>query len=225
SPLVGRSSGPAHRRAGVALDGAAIRAAARAHGVGTTVLVLAVLADAVARTLGPDAPARVRAMVPMTTRTRTGVGSRATGNRTAAVSVDLPTGPMSPAERVALVDRAMTAGSTAGQPEGAAAALAGLGALPGWAQRPLVRFVYGRRVFHLLASVMPGTRRSLHLNGGPITAVYPVLPLAEGVGLAVGALNWGRWTCLGITTDEGIFPVIEGIPARVEESLRGMQRL
>ena len=88
-----------------------------------------------------------------------------------------------------------------------------------------MRLVYGRRVFHLLASVMPGSRRPLHLHGGLITSVYPVLPLAEGVGLAVGALSWGRWTCLGITTDEAIFPVIEGIPARLEGSLRGMQRM
>jgi diacylglycerol O-acyltransferase len=224
SPLVGRSSGPRHRRVGVRLDGAEIRRAARAHGVGTTVLVLAVLADALHHLLGPDAPHRVRAMVPMTTRTRAGVGSRAAGNRTAAVSVDLPTGPMTPAERVALVARAVADGATAGQPEGAAAALVGLGALPRWLQRRLVRLVYGRRAFHLLASVMPGSRRPLHLRGGLITAVYPVLPLAEGVGLAVGALNWGRWTCLGITADDGILPVIGGIPTRLQGSLRGMQR-
>jgi diacylglycerol O-acyltransferase len=71
---------------------------------------------------------------------------------------------------------------------------------------------------------MPGSRRPLHLRGGLIAAVYPVLPLAEGVGLAVGALNWGRWTCLGITADDGILDVIEGIPPRLQGSLRGMQQ-
>ncbi|MFC5949988.1 WS/DGAT domain-containing protein [Pseudonocardia lutea] len=220
SPLVGRSA-PGPQRLSVDLDGAAVRRAARAHGVGTTVLVLAALAQTLHEEL--DVPPRIRTMVPMTTRTRAGVGSRAGGNRTAAVSVDLPTGPMSRAERIARVDRALAAGSSAGQPEGAAAVLAALGLLPGRVQAPLVRFVYGRRFFHLLASVMPGARRPLHVRGGLITTVQPVLPLADGVGLAVGALHWGRHTCVGITVDPAVVPVIEGIPAGLRRSLGSMQ--
>jgi UDP-N-acetylglucosamine:LPS N-acetylglucosamine transferase len=220
SPLVGRSA-PAPRRLSVDLDGGEVRRAARAHGVGTTVLVLAALAQTLHEEF--DAPPRIRTMVPMTTRTRAGVGSRAGGNRTAAVSVDLPTGPMSPAERIARVDRALAAGSSAGQPEGAAAVLAALGLLPGRVQAPLVRLVYGRRFFHLLASVMPGARRPQHVRGGLIRTVQPVLPLADGVGLAVGALHWGRYTCVGITADPAVLPVIEGIPAGLRRSLGSMQ--
>jgi diacylglycerol O-acyltransferase len=220
SPLVGRSE-PAPQRLAVDLDGSAVRRAARAHGVGTTVLVLAALAQTLHEEF--DAPPRIRTMVPMTTRTRAGVGSLAGGNRTAAVSVDLPTGPMSPAERITRVDRALAAGSSAGQPEGAAAVLAALGLLPGRLQAPLVRLVYGRRFFHLLASVMPGARRPLHVRGGLITTVQPVLPLADGVGLAVGALHWGRYTCVGITADPGVLPGIEGIPAGLGRSLGSMQ--
>ncbi|MFR9801394.1 MGDG synthase family glycosyltransferase [Pseudonocardia sp. RS010] len=220
SPLVGRS-GPGPRRLSVDVDGAEVRRAARAHGVGTTVLVLAALAQTLHEEL--DAPPRIRTMVPMTTRTRAGVRSRAGGNRTAAVSVDLPTGPMSPAERVARVDAALAAGSATGQPEGAAAVLAALGLLPGRVQGPLVRLVYGRRFFHLLASVMPGARRPLHLRGGLISTVQPVLPLADSVGLAVGALNWGRYTCIGITADPAVLPVTQGIPAGLRRSLGSMQ--
>ncbi|OLT19420.1 hypothetical protein BJF78_10535 [Pseudonocardia sp. CNS-139] len=166
-----------------------MRAAARAHGVGTTVLVLAVLAETLHGLLaerGP-VPPTVRAMVPLTTRTSAGVSSRTPGNRTAAVSLDLPTAAMPPAERVARVARALEEGSSAGQPEGAAAVLTVLGLLPGRVQALLVRRIYGRRFFHLLASVMPGARRTLHIGGDPIVEVYPVLPLADGVGLAVGA--------------------------------------
>jgi UDP-N-acetylglucosamine:LPS N-acetylglucosamine transferase len=219
SPLVGRST-PGPRRLCVELDGTAVRTAARAHGVGTTVLVLAALAQALHETL--DLPPRVRAMVPMTTRTRAGVGSRAGGNRTAAVSLDLPTGPMSPAARIAAIEEGLATGAASGQPEGAAAVLAGLGLLPGRVQGPLVRLVYGRRFFHLLASVMPGARRPLHIRGGLIRVVQPVLPLADGVGLAVGAFHWGAYTCVGITADPGILPEIEGIPAGIERSLRSM---
>ncbi|GAA1833153.1 hypothetical protein GCM10009836_09120 [Pseudonocardia ailaonensis] len=220
SPLVGRSA-PGPRRIAVTLDGAEVRKAARAHGVGTTVLVLALVAETLHHELCSGE--RVRAMVPMTTRTRAAVASAASGNRTAAVSVDLPTGPMTPAERVSLLDREITARSSAGQPEGAAAVLAGLGLLPGRLQQPLVRLVYGRRFFHMIASVMPGARRPLHFRGGLIREVQPVLPLGEGVGLAVGAMHWGRYTCLGITVDTAIVPVIEGIPAGLRRSLGSMQ--
>ncbi|WP_433298920.1 WS/DGAT domain-containing protein [Pseudonocardia sp. CA-142604] len=227
SPLAGPIAGTAHRRASVCFDGARVRAAARAHGVGTTVLVLAVVAETLHSLLTArdprSVPATVRTMVPMTTRTSATVRSRALGNRTAAVSIDLPTGPMTPAERVARVEKALAEGSSAGQPEGAAAVLRVLGLLPWELQALLVRRIYGRRFFHALASVMPGSRRPLHSRGGVIREVYPVLPLADGVGLAVGALHWGRTTAIGITADPQLIPEIGGIPDRVRASLSAMQ--
>ncbi|NMH97582.1 wax ester/triacylglycerol synthase domain-containing protein [Pseudonocardia acidicola] len=227
SPLTGPITSAAHRRVSVGLDGVRVRAAARSHGVGTTVLLLAVVADTLHTLLaecGPDgaAPATVRAMVPLTTRTSAAVGSRALGNRTAAVSVDLPTGPMPAAERVARVAGALGDGSSAGQPEGAAAVLTVLGVLPRRLQAPLVRRVYGRRFFHMLVSAMPGARRPLHVRGGLVREVYPVLPLADGVGLAVGVLNWGRTTGIGITADPGLVPGIGGISTRLRTSLASM---
>ncbi|MFC5995789.1 wax ester/triacylglycerol synthase domain-containing protein [Pseudonocardia hispaniensis] len=227
SPLTGEVTGPGHRRVSVRLDGAQVRAKARAHGVGTTVLLLAVVADTLHTLLAerrpPTAvPATVRAMVPMTTRTSAAVHSRAPGNRTAAVSIDLPTGPMPARERIAHVARAVADGSSAGQPEATAAVLNLLGLLPGRLQALAVRQVYGRRFFHLLASVMPGVRRPLHCRGGLVAEVYPVLPLADGVALAVGALNWGRTTGIGITADPGIIGEIEEIPGRIQVSLRRM---
>jgi hypothetical protein len=220
SPLTGRSSGPAHRRLSVLFDGAQVRAAARTHGVGTTVLLLAVVAETLHGLFAErgQVPRSVRAMVPLTTRTSAGVASRTPGNRTAAVSLDLPTGPMAPARRVALVAQALAAGSSAGQPEGAAAVLTLMGLLPGRIQEVLVRRIYGRRFFHLLASVMPGARRALHVGGVPLIEVHPVLPLADGVGLAVGAMHWGRTTALGITVDDALVRDIRGIPDRVEAS-------
>ncbi|MDT7706648.1 MAG: hypothetical protein QOG20_2255, partial [Pseudonocardiales bacterium] len=223
SPLTGRVEGPAHRRVGVCLDGARVRAAARAHGVGTTALMLAVLAGSLGEVLAvTDRTAHLRTMVPMTTRTSAGVGSHAPGNRTAAVSVALPIGPMPEAERVARVSAALTAGAATGEPEGAAAVLGLLGLLPGRVQAFLVRRVYGRRFFHMLASVMPGARRTLHIRGGLVREVYPVLPLADGVGLSAGVMHWGRTTTVGITADPGLVHGIEGIPGRLEASLERM---
>ena len=228
SPLTGPPTVPA-RRLGVALDGARVRAVARRHGVGTTALLLALVAEALhglltERAGEPAAGATVRAMVPMTTRTRAGVGSHAPGNRTAAAPVDLPVGPMPPPDRVAAVARAVAAGACTGQPEAAAAVLALLGLLPGRLQARFVRAVYGRRFVHVLASVMPGVRRPQHLRGARLRSAYPVLPLADGVGLAVGTLHWGAGTCVGITADPGLLPEYATLPRRLRTALAAMGR-
>ena len=200
----------------------------RRHGVGTTVLLLAAVAEALHGLLAERGAAprggTVRAMVPMTTRTGAAIGSRAPGNRTAVVAVDLPTGAMPPAERVARVARAVADGAGGGQPEGAAAVLALLGLLPGRLQALVVRAVYGHRFFHVLASVMPGVRRPLYLRGALVREAYPVLPLAEGVGLAVGALHWGATTGVGITADPHLVPEWAQLPERLAAALALIER-
>jgi hypothetical protein len=123
------------------------------------------------------------------------------------------------AERVAWVARAVAVSTDSGQPEAAAAVLALLGLLPGRWQARFVRTVYGRRFIHVLASVMPGVRRPQHLRGAPIREAHPVLPLADGVGLAVGALHWGRNTCVGITADPGLVPEYSTLPQRLRAAL------
>jgi hypothetical protein len=217
SALTGPVTGPRHARVAACLDGAGVRAAARRHGVGTTALLLAVLAEALHGL--PGGRATVRAMVPVTVRTRAGVPSRGPGNRTAGVPVELPVGRMPPDERVAAVARALRDGTGGGRPEAAAAVLAVLGLLPARAQPPLVRLVYGRRFFHLLASVMPGVRRPVRLRGGRVRAAFPVLPLAEGVGLAVGAAHCGAVTCVGITADPGLVPGYAALSGRMQSAL------
>ncbi len=208
SPLVGHMDVRRRQFATLALPGPAVRGAARAHGVGTTALLLGVLAEALHRLLTQRAPTAVgqqlRAMVPMTTRTAAGTSSRALGNRTTAVAVDLPVGPMPPALRVVEVAQRLAELSRRGQPEAAAAAMAVLGALPAPLHAALVRLLYSRRFFTLLASVMPGPRRALYLRGCRVPSVYPVLPLADGVGLAVGVLGWGMMMGVGVTADPAV---------------------
>jgi diacylglycerol O-acyltransferase / wax synthase len=70
----------------------------------------------------------------------------------------------------------------------------------------LVRLVYQRRFFTLIASVLPGPRKAHHVRGVRVVAVFPVLPLADGVGLAVGFLTWGDMIGVGVTTDTGLLP-------------------
>ncbi len=181
-------------------DGAEVRALARALGTSTTVVVAATVAEALA---APGATT-VRAMIPLTVRLRAGVDHAPTGNRTAAVAVDLPVAPGPVRQRVAAVAEALERSQASGQAEGSTAVLAVLGRFPRPVQRLFARLTYSGRFFHLIVSVMPGVRRPLHMDGGLVAEVVPVLPLAAGVGVAVGAIAWGRTLGLGIAVDDAV---------------------
>jgi UDP-N-acetylglucosamine:LPS N-acetylglucosamine transferase len=209
------ASTPARDYAMVELPAAAVRATAREHGVGTTALLLALVGEALHRT-DPAATAvgdRLRAMVPRTTYPLRRAGgsdqdgnNRYRGNHTAAVSLDLPVGPMPLDRRVVSVAEALTRLERADQPVAAQAVVAALGHLPAPLHARLVRSIYRRRFFSLIASVLPGPRKAHYVGGVRVVSVFPVLPLAEGVGLAVGFLTWGDMISVGVTTDTGLLP-------------------
>jgi WS/DGAT/MGAT family acyltransferase len=225
SPLTGRTSGPATVHT-LRIDAARVRAIARRHGVGTTTLLLTALADALHALLadrGPNPPARVRAMVPMTARTQARTSTRAPGNRTAAMPVDLPVAAMDVRERLAVVAAALASGSRNGLPVATTATLRVLGLLPAPLQAGVVRMIYGRRFFHVLASVMPGIRRPLHVRGGPLLDLYPALPPAPGVGLAFGALQCGGRIGIGITADTALIPDHGDLPTHLAAALTRLE--
>ena len=190
----------------VELPAATVRATAREHGVGTTALLLALLGEALHR-IDPAGTAvhdRLRVMVPRTTpalRRADGVG-----NHTAAIALDLPVGPMPLSWRVVAVADALTRLERSDQPIAAQAVVDALGRLPAPLHARLVRLIYRRRYFTVIASVLPGTRKAHHVWGARVVSVFPVLPLAEGVGLAVGFLTWGDMIGVGVSTDTGLLP-------------------
>lgn len=204
----------------VALPAARVRSLAREHGVSTTALLLTLVGDALHR-LDPAGTAvrdRLRVMVPRTTQTlrRPDPGGgliagsagdhRYQGNHTSALAVDLPVGPMPLAWRMMAVAKALKRQEQADQPVAAQAVVHALGRLPAPLHALLVRGIYGHRFFTLVASVLPGPRKAHYVWGVRIGSVFPILPLADGVGLAVGFLNWGDMIGVGITTDAGILP-------------------
>jgi hypothetical protein len=66
--------------------------------------------------------------------------------------------------------------------------------------------VYHRRWFNMLVSVFPGMRQQYRLLGARVTEVYPVLALADGVGLALGAMTWAGTMSVGILADASLVP-------------------
>ncbi|WP_328612010.1 WS/DGAT domain-containing protein [Amycolatopsis sp. NBC_00345] len=180
--------GPERHFARAHLSAPEVRAAARRLGAPATDLVLALLAEALHRELGAAAPERVRVLIPMSIRD-TGT-FRQLGNHTGAASVDLPTAPMPPARRVAMTHESLRDQVGRGAPRAGNAVVRVLGVLPPWLHHHLARLVYRGTWFSVIASVLPGARSPVTLNGSLMRTVYPVLSLAPGAPVAVGVMTW-----------------------------------
>nr|WP_067587026.1 WS/DGAT domain-containing protein [Amycolatopsis rubida] len=178
-----------------------VRKAARRAGVPTTNLVLALVAEALHRELGGTAPERLRVLIPMSVRD-TGT-FRQLGNHTGAASVDLPTGAMPLPERVRATDRMLSGQVGHGAPRAGNAVVRVLGILPPALHRRAAKLVYRGTWFSVIASVLPGARSPVVLNGALVRTVYPVLSLAPGVPVAVGIMTWADRFTVCITVPAG----------------------
>ncbi|MGZ0152967.1 WS/DGAT domain-containing protein [Kribbella sp. WER1] len=70
----------------------------------------------------------------------------------------------------------------------------------GW----FARTVYGPRFLNAVVSNMPGPSVPMTFAGVPHHRVYPILPVAPGTPMSVGALSWGGVLGIGIATDPGM---------------------
>ena len=187
-----------------------LRAAADRLGVRITDLLLAVVGEAVGAALTAGGRSRsgqvLRAAVPVTMRAP---GQDAEGrpvgpgNLTAAVRLDVPLETMPVAHRARLVAAWAGRRRGAGRLLASAAVLRVLGALPAGAHRRTVRAAYQARFFTAIVSNMRGVAEPLRLLDLPLLDVYPILPLAEGVPVSVGALGWNGQYCMAATVDPG----------------------
>jgi diacylglycerol O-acyltransferase len=161
-------------------------------------LVLA-LASAVAAELGAGAGGTVRASLPVSTRRR---GPVEPGSHTSALMVDLPAGAMPPPDRLAAVRQAMAPLRASAQPRGSQFVMAAAGtATPPRVHAAVSRWMYRGRWFNLIATNIPGPVAAPYFGAAPVNVAYPIVPLAEDVGLAVGAMTWSDTVAIGVTTD------------------------
>lgn len=220
--LNGRVAGPGRHHSRVELPAAELRQLARSLGVRTTDLATALVAEALHRVLhaegtraGPDT---IRVMMPRSTRTTKTY--RTAGNHTGAASVDLPIGPMSLAERVAGTRAATDDQVDASAPHAAHAVVWVLGLLPPWLHRIAARLVYRSTWFSVIASVLPGARSPVALNGALLPAVYPVLSLAPGVRLSIGVMTWADLVTICFAGDRDIAPTVDGLADAVHAAVK-----
>ncbi|GGV28000.1 hypothetical protein GCM10010182_58660 [Actinomadura cremea] len=200
-----------HTTATLPLD--RVRAAARAAGVRVTDLLLALVGEVVAGVLAgrgePAAGRSLRAAVPVTLRAPAPPGRGRTavpGNLTAALRLDVPVDPRPLRDRLAAVHRSAERRRASGRAVASTAVLRLLGALPPPLHARAARAVYRDRFFGAIVSNMPGPDVPMSLAGVPLGDVHPILPLADGVPLAVGALSWNGVLHVAVTAEPRLLP-------------------
>ena len=148
------------------------------------------------------------ALVPVSVRRDEERGE--TGNRISTVLVDLPAEDEPPLDRVRGIAEQMR------EIKDSAAVRAGaiLAGATGWApplvSSMMVRGLGGVRAFNLVVSNVPGPQQRFYMNGQPLLAVYPAVPLNPGnQGLTVGIISY----------DRALDPGLDRLAAALDESL------
>ncbi|MGW1439213.1 wax ester/triacylglycerol synthase family O-acyltransferase [Streptomyces griseus] len=203
------------------LDAGRLKRIRRAEGGTANDILLAVVAGALRRWMAeraePLPAADPRALVPVSRR-RPGVAT-ASGNRLSAYLLDLPVTEPDPLARLRAVREAMDRNKAAGPLRGAGAVAVLADQLPPLAHRfgaPLAANA-ARVLFDLLVTSVPLPRSALSLDGCPLTALYPMAPLARGQSLAVALSTYGGRVHVGLVADGKALPDLDRLAAAVEE--------
>ena len=195
-------------------------------------VVLAVCAGALRRYLsekGEEPESSLVAMVPISVRTKGERGSM--GNQVTAMLVSLATSIDDPVERLHAISRGVT---LAKDQEKAI----GVDTLTNWAEfaAPAVaaraaRLVSNMRVFdrvrplfNVVISNVPGPNVPLYSVGARMVAIYPMGPVAEGVGLNITVMSYMGSMYFGFVAGREAVPGVDTISRHVVDALEELKK-
>jgi diacylglycerol O-acyltransferase len=207
-----RRLGRVHR----ALDD--LQAVKREHGATINDVLLAAAAGGLRRILldRGEPPAPLKAMVPVSVRDDEGGEF---GNRISFVFVELPCDEPDPQLRLARVIDAMSSCKAGGEPEGGNVLLDALEYAPRPLQHLASHLVASPRTFNLVVSNIPGPPLPLYMRGCRLEEAYPVVPLADKHGVAIGMTSIAGEACFGIYADAESVPDADALADAIGESV------
>ncbi len=184
-------------------------------------VVLAVVAGALHRVLKarrePTRGRTLRAMVPVSVRSE--AEKMALGNRVSMIFVDLPVGPIDPVRRLHRISET-TRGLKESMMAVGADSIMNLGT---WAPPTLhhlaARLVSRGRWFNLVVSNVPGPQVPMYIAGARMLVNYPVMPLAENVGLSIAVTSLVGSMGFGFTGDWDGMPDIDFMATSLDDAV------
>ena len=165
----------------------------------------------------------LRAMLPVNIRTP--AEHLRLGNRISMLVAPLPVGIYDPLERLRQVAAATAQLKGRGQAAHLSRALELLELLPPVIQRPLGWLQVWAAPINTICTNVPGPAVSLYSQGKRIETLVPIVPLAQGVGLAFAILSYADTLTVCLTTDPALVPDDEGLRDLVREGLEELRSL
>ncbi|MEU2426856.1 wax ester/triacylglycerol synthase family O-acyltransferase [Streptomyces sp. NPDC007851] len=215
--------------AGVDLDIDDVHRVRKAVGGTVNDVLIAVVAGALRRWLDErgDGSTGVapRALIPVSRRRpRTATPQ---GNRLSGYLIRLPVDDPDPLARLARVRTAMIRNKDAGPNRGAGAVALLADHVPALGHRlggPLVGQA-ARLWFDILVTSVPLPGLGLRLGGQPLTAVYPLAPLAPGQSLAVAVSTYRNQVHYGLVADAAAVPDLHVLARAVTDEVDSLKEV
>jgi WS/DGAT/MGAT family acyltransferase len=164
----------------------------------------------------------LRTMVPVSVRAD--ADKSAMGNRVSSIFVDLPIGPMTGKKRLALI-RDKTKHLKESNYAVGAEFLMNIGS---WAP-PTIHAMAARlagrsRFINLVVSNVPGPQVPMFIAGAKLLAQYPVMPIADNMGLSIACTSLAGTMAFGITADWDTLPDIEVLATSMHDALDELRK-
>jgi len=161
----------------------------------------------------------LRAMVPMNVR----VASEhlALGNRISSLFVELPVAEADPVRRYhETVARSESLKSNGGQAAGSTAVIELAGLAPPVIHATIAQALYATRLFNVTITNVPGPQQTLYAFGAPLREIHPLVPLAAGHAVGVGAASYDGNVFFGVVGDRDTVPDLDVLVGAVGASIQ-----
>jgi hypothetical protein len=149
----------------------------------------------------------------------------ALGNRVSMLIAPLPIGILDPLERLRQVSGATALLKDRGQAARMTRMVDLLDLLPAALQKPLGWLQVQAAPINTVCTNVPGPPVSLYAQGKRLEIMVPIVPLAQGVGLAFAILSYADTLTIGITSDPALVPDSERIADLLQESMEELRGL
>ena len=162
----------------------------------------------------------LKAMVPVSVRADVERG--ALGNRVAAMWAPLPVGLTDPVQRLLAVRSAMEGIKESGQAVGAQVLTGLSGFAPPTIMAQAARLQARQRMFNLVVTNVPGPQFPLYVLGREMTAIYPMVPLAENTALGIAIMSYNGQLNFGLVAD---YDALDDVEALADELRAAIEEL
>lgn len=192
----------------------------RAHGATVNDVVLCALAGGLHRYLRAigvrTRSLELTALVPVSLRRAE--EADALGNRISAILVPLAVDLEDEVSRLgatrAITERLKTAGAWTGIDS----LLQALEDLPPGLVAAVGRGVRNMRIANVIATNVPGPREPRYLCGQRVDAIYPIVPIADGLGLGLAVFSYDGTLYVGLNADPSRVPDLEKLGRAIESA-------